>query len=757
MQFQVPNRRPFPQYFLFAATTLALHVVFLSPAAAQTQTTATDRKNETLITARQMSSDDETGIVTATGHVEIARNNYILHADKVTYDENTGVMHAEGHVAILNPTGEVEFADQEEVTGDMKQAFAENIGILFPDNSRFAAKNAQRYDGRYMVANKGIYTACNVCKDDPDNPPLWQLKGDTITHDNTEHEIYYHDATIDFAGVPVLYTPYFSAPDPTVERRQGFLAPTPGVSPNGLGNFIRVPYYYDLAPNEDMTIIPTFSSTDILQMGGEYRRRFDQGSLQFDGTFTRANLISTTGENDGEQWRGHLFGNAIYDLDNIWRVGTNVQLTSDKSYLQLYQISSADQLTNRAYLEGFKGRDYAVTNMYYFEDLRPGTQPVQPLVLPSASFSALGEPGQTLGGRWSVDGSTLVTSRDNSNQSLAQQGPDTRRLSLDAGWERQFTSDTGLLTTISGLVRGDQYWADNVTNPNGSGNNFNNVLLTRQFEQANAVARYPMGRNGDGYQQLIEPIVAITAAPDVKTVSRQPIEDSLDVEFNETNLFSPNRFTGTDLIEGGNRATYGLRHAITADGGARVDMFGGESYDFSKNDQFPGQSGLRDHNSDYVGRMDFIPTDWVTLNYGFRLDHSTLTPQSQDASLSVGAPIFRPYLRYISAYQTDTTGVIDEVEEATVGFDSKFQKYWTLSGAHTQAFQPQPGPRRTNLTLSYADECFIFGITAAHDDTQRADIGSGTSIVFHFFLKNLGGIHTDSGGNATFPAEFRQY
>ncbi len=113
--------------------------------------------------------------------------------------------------------------------------------------------------------------------------------------------------------------------------------------------------------------------------------------------------------------------------------------------------------------------------------------------------------------------------------------------------------------------------------------------------------------------------------------SRQPIEDSLDVEFDETNLFSPNRFTGTDLIEGGSRATYGLRQAITTNSGMRVDMFGGQSYDFTQNSDFPGQSGLRDHASDYVGRMDFLPTEWLNANYGFRLDHSTFTPQSQDA------------------------------------------------------------------------------------------------------------------------------
>jgi len=724
--------------------------------AEQKKPAPTERKNETLITAQHMSSDQDAGIVTATGKVEISRSDYILHADKVTYNQKTGVMHAEGHVALLDPSGEVEFADREEITGDMKQAFAENVGILFPDNSRFAAKQAQRYDGRYLVADKGTFTACNVCKEDPNNPPLWELRGQKIVHDNEEHEIYYHNATINFAGIPVLYTPYFSSPDPTVDRRQGFLTPMPGISPQ-LGAFARVPYYFDIGPNEDATFAPTFSEKDGAQMGGEYRRRFAKGSMDFNGSFTRADLISDAGVDEGQQWRGHLIGDFLYNIDNMWRAGTDVAFTSDKSYLQRYRLSSADQLTNRAFVEGFKGRDYAVTNMYYFEDLRPGTQPVQPLVLPEATFSALGEPGKTWGGRWSLGGGLLATNRDNSNQNPLQQGPNTRRFSLNGGWERQFTSNTGFVITPSALLRGDTYWADNVQNSQGTSSTYNNVLLARQFEQANVVARYPMGRSGDGYQQLLEPIVALTAAPVVKADPRQPIEDSLDVEFDETNLFSPNRFTGTDLIEGGSRATYGLRHAVTLNNGARVDMFGGQSYDFTDNSLFPQQSGLQQHSSDYVGRVDFLPAEWINANYGFRLNHDTLTPERQDALVSVGAPVFRPYVRYISAYQTETTGIIDELEEATLGFSSNFAKYWTLYGSHTQEFQPQPGARGTNVTLTYADECFVFGIGANHDDTQRADISSGTSVIFHFFLKNVGGIHTDGAAMGGFQPQFRQY
>ena len=739
---------------LASAGFYALLSVLASAAWASTDP---EHKSETYITARQMSSDKESGIITASGKVEIARNGHIIHADKVTYNQNTGVVRAEGHVATLSPSGEVQFAEAEEVTGDMKEAFAENIGILFPDNSRLVARSAQRYEGRWMVADKAMYTSCNVCKENPDEPPLWQVRAQQITHDSVEHNIYYHHATVDFAGVPILYVPYLSSPDPTVERRQGLLSPTPGTTPT-LGAFLRLPYYFDIAPDIDAVFAPTFSSKDKLQLGGEYRERFAKGYLQLDGSVTRANLLNDKGIDEGQQWRGHLFGHFLYNIDNVWRAGTEVAFTSDKSYLQRYRYAYADELVNRAFVEGFRGRNYGVVNSYYFEDLRPGTQPVEPLVLPQASFSALGEPGKTLGGRWSLDGSMLVTSRDNQNQSLWQQGPNTRRLSLNAGWERQFASSTGLIATLSGFVRGDSYWADNVikTDPVTSTTNIsNNVTLSRQFEQANLVARYPLGRHGDGYQQVIEPIIAITAAPVVHTDSRQPIEDSFDVEFDETNLFSPNRFTGNDLIEGGSRVTYGMRHTITTDSGASVAMFGGESYSFNPNAQFPELSGLHSRLSDRVGRIEFAPVSWFNLNYGARLDHNNFTPRRQDAVLAMGTAIFRPNVRYISAYQTETSGIVDKVEEATFGFSSTFAKYWTLSGGHTQAFQPQPGARTTSLSFTYNDECFIFGVTASHDDTSRADINAGTSVMFHFYLRNLGGIHTDSTAMGTFATQYR--
>ncbi len=751
-----PNHRHHSQFLrLFWCT--ALLVLLTTPILAKpTSSTKTEKQPDdnapTLITADQMSFDQDTNIGVATGHVEIVHGDYVLHADKVIYDQNTDIVHAEGHVAILEPTGDVIFGDKTEITSDMDQGFIDKLGMLFIDNSRLTAQSGQRYAGRYLLANNGVYTACNVCAEHPEIQPLWQVQADTITHDNVEHEVYYHDATVDFAGVPVLYTPYLSTPDPTVERRQGLLTPTLGYNSQGAGYFVRQPYYFDIAPNIDATFEPTFSSNDLLQLGGEYRERFAQGSFDATGTVTYADLVSVDGVNEGNHLRGNLDANFLYNLDDVWRAGSTIDFASDQSYLERYRLPNSDMLTSRAYIEGFSGRDYAATNLYFFQDLMPSPQPGQPFVLPDATFNLVGEPGQAFGGRWSLDGGMLITQR-NPSTDLGADTPDTRRLNLDAGWERQFISDTGFVTTISGITLADGYVADNV--PSTSGEGTSNITNLRPFAAGMTVVKYPLGRQGDGYQEILEPIAAFNAAPHPRQ-DNLPNEDSLDVEYDATNLFTLNRFTGEDRQDGGERTTYGLRHTLITDNGARLEMFGGQSYQFSKNTDFPGLSGLRNVWSDYVGDVDFIPSHWFDMNYGFRLDHRDFSPRMQQLTTSAGAPIFRPFITYVLADQTETTGYIDKVEEATVGVNSTFYQYWSLGLAHVQAFNPQPGPRSDAVTLNYLDECFVFGIEVSHDDTTRLDIGTGTSVLFHFYLKNVGGAHTDNITTTAYPTQFRQ-
>ena len=88
-----------------------------------------------------------------------------------------------------------------------------------------AATRADRTSGNYTVFENGVYTACAPCRDDPKKPPLWQVKGARIIHDQNEKMLYFENAQLEFFGVPMAYMPYFSTPDPTVKRKTGFLMP----------------------------------------------------------------------------------------------------------------------------------------------------------------------------------------------------------------------------------------------------------------------------------------------------------------------------------------------------------------------------------------------------------------------------------------------------------------------------------------------------------------------------------------------------
>ena len=135
-----------------------------------------------------------------------------------------------------------------------------------------AATRADRTSGNYTVFENGVYTACAPCKDDPKKPPLWQVKGARIIHDQTEKMLYFENAQLEFFGVPMAYLPYFSTPDPTVKRKTGFLMPfLSSYTPYGYG--VETPFYWAIAPDYDATFNPRITTRQGVLFQGEFRQR----------------------------------------------------------------------------------------------------------------------------------------------------------------------------------------------------------------------------------------------------------------------------------------------------------------------------------------------------------------------------------------------------------------------------------------------------------------------------------------------------
>ena len=93
-----------------------------------------------LITADELSRDEELGTVVARGNVEITQGERVLMADSVSYNEKSDTVSASGNVRLLEPSGEVIFAEYVELRDEFKNGIVKEIRIILNDDSRFAAQ-----------------------------------------------------------------------------------------------------------------------------------------------------------------------------------------------------------------------------------------------------------------------------------------------------------------------------------------------------------------------------------------------------------------------------------------------------------------------------------------------------------------------------------------------------------------------------------------------------------------------------------------
>src|SRR3954465_14688768 len=105
------------------------------------------------------------------------------------------------------------------LSDDYRDGFVDSLRVDTEDATRMAATRADRTTGNYPVCETALRPAAAPCKDAPKKPPLWQVKGARIIHDQTDKMLYFENAQLEFFGVPMAYLPYFSTPDPTVKRK----------------------------------------------------------------------------------------------------------------------------------------------------------------------------------------------------------------------------------------------------------------------------------------------------------------------------------------------------------------------------------------------------------------------------------------------------------------------------------------------------------------------------------------------------------
>ncbi len=690
-------------------------LVLLAAMPALAQVEPADTSAPVLLTAEQVIHDKERNVVTAVGHVEVAQNQRILLADKVVYDLNADRIVASGDVSLLEPTGEVLFADEAEVTGDLKNAIARDIMLLLTDQSRMAAAVGRRIDGEVMELERAVYSSCQPCAEDPGRPLLWQIKALHVTHDQATKDIEYEDAWLEFLGLPVAYTPYLSHPDPTVKRRSGFLAPTLSQT-DSLGTSVTAPYYYVISPHQDLTISPRITTAEGPVLGIEHRKRFSFGEMATSGTGT----VDSHGE-----VRGHLFAEGTFEIDDVWRTGYDLERSSDETYLRRYDYARSNKpyLTSRAFVEGFGARSYALAESYAFQDQTAGGVEGVPYVAPLLQYSYLSSPN-ALGGYIGLDANFLSLVRGG--------GTDTRRLSVRPSFVLPWTGSWGGVYTFTAAAQGDVYQFDRGSAQGGDSKTDGRLMPELALEW-----RHPFVRTDSLASHVIEPIVLGVLSPHWDD-DDLPNEDSLEFEFNDTNIFRLNRYTGFDRVETGPRVSYGLRYGFFGHGGSTFNVMLGQSYLMKQDDSAPTGSGLDDNFSDVVGRVSASMSENLDVYYRFRLDKTNFSPLRHEITSLLGPPALRLGVDYAVVEGTGSLGEISEREGVAFSLRSRISRNWSASTFARFNLADGTDLVKTGFSIAYDDECFTAVTSVSNDRTRDRDVEEGYSGMLRVVFKPLG-------------------
>jgi LPS-assembly protein len=381
----------------------------------------------------------------------------------------------------------------------------------------------------------------------------------------------------------------------------------------------------------------------------------------------------------------------------------------------------------------FDRRNYASFQGYAFYGTRADDDNDEaPIVAPLIDYNYVSEP-VALSGYFTFDANAMMLSRI--------EGRDVQRMSLNGGWRMPYTSSWGDIYTLSATVRADLYsfndFDPSTDDPNPDGPTEEGVSA-RLFPQISAEWRYPFVRDHEGWQEVLEPIAALTAAPNDSDFGDIPNEDSLDIEFDDTNLFDPNRFVGLDRVDTGQRATYGFRWTFITDEGGHGNLFLGQSYEFNDDVDFDTGSGVEDHLSDIVGSVRLSPIEEFDLFYRFRVDAESLDPRRNEVQLSAGPPLLHLDLGYaFLSDEADPNTEFGDREEVAGELSSQFTDHWSgfLAGRYDIE---SDRVLSYGIGLEYEDECFDIRASVAREEFQDQERNPDWQVLFSVGLKNLG-------------------
>ena len=688
------------------------------------------------INGTKITFDNIKGIISSDYQAQIKdKMGNIIFVEMFNYDRDKNIFFSKGKININDVNGnkyklsEVYINEkQEKIIGTDAKVFI-NQGSLKPSekNDPRIFANSVSITKNKSELNKAICTYCEN-KGVGKSPP-WTIKAKKIEHNSANKTIYYDSAVLKIFDFPVFYFPKFFHPDPSVERRSGFLPPSIIDSTN-LGSGVIAPYFWSISKSRDLTITPKIYTTQNPLVLAEYRQAFKDADLIVDAGLSGGYENTIHKNNSGS--RDHFFSKFIKNFnfgDEISsQLEINLQNVSDKNYLKIYDINTTLIDKDLSIVENSLSYNYVDEDSYFgFETISYEDKDIHgnnrfEYLLPYLTFDTnLGYSEKY--GNFDLNSKLRVKNYDVNKQ--------TEFFVNDLNWKSlKYQNNLGIENQFFGLLKTVNYNAKNT-------DKFKNDDINSEFSGAiGYLAKLPFFKTNkeENLYHLIKPKLLLRYAPG----HMRKLNDN--VRLNYDNVFSMNRTTHIDVLENGLSASIGLeyqKNKMSKDGKIEKKEFEiSVAQIVNEEENLDRPSPLNQKLSDLVGKILWNASDSTSFTYNYALDESYKTLNYSE----LGADLYLGKTKLNISYLEERNH-FGAQEYVKTDLDYKFNVNNKISLSAKRNLLVDSS-EYYNLSYEYTNDCLKAGILFRREFYTDKDLEADNALMFTLTFIPFSGVNS---------------
>ncbi len=729
-------RTPFfsrPTQTFQAAALLLVAVCLPTQVSAQKpeRTPRQDERNQpTTVKAGQVTGQPDRELVLKED-VEIVRGQTKINSDSAVYHQAENVVEAEGNIQIER-FGDFFTGDALRLNLDTSEGFVLNPTYKLKLNNAQGGGDRIDFHNRDQATIKNAtYTTCEGV--DPD----WYLKAGSLSIDNEKDVGTSRNMVLYFKDAPILGAPALTFPTSSA-RKSGVLPPVFGTTSRG-GTELAVPYYFNIAPNRDLTLTPKIITRRGIQLGGEARYLENN----FSGV-TEFELLMDDRETDSNRYSIASFH--TQKLTPELTFGLNFNQVSDDNYFSDFshnlgtvsglQVPSAQRLLTREATLAYAGEGWEasalVSNYQLLQDVDSVIYSRPYERLPQLKLSA-----------WQKDLSGFDWSIDTEYTRFWLPAEDLAFRKTEPGYteNRPYVNGDRLVIRpqISYPIIGAGYFIRPQFSLHASqyelddtGSDTTSLTRTLPTFSVDSGLIFERESNwfGNAVTQTLEPRLFYVYTP-YRDQSNYPLFDTAEASFGFPQIFSENRFVGSDLIADANQLTAAvISRYLEPSGAERLRLAIGQRFYFS--DQRvklnPEAVDATDRQSDLL----FALSGRITPTFGIdtAVQYSESTHKVYSANFSMQwQPERNHVLNAEYRYLRD-----NELDQINLSAQWPLEDRWYGVGRVSYSL-PEKRVVEGLLGMEYNAGCWIFRVAARRLATSTEE--ANTALFFQLQLNGL--------------------